>query len=176
MYLGDSDQPFEVMVCLENQTNILGSFVPTKKLLKLTADIRIFQRFVYNKQLFTVNSYKVNANRQNSIILRNDRNLYKIIIDPLSVSLLVPLPGCQIQILIETQHGADVYGLVALASKHSIVYFRIASLWQCNSAFTILCSFLCTTRDCRTSTHAWVKPLRQHNLLTTFLCGAFVVA
>ena len=105
MYLGDSDQPFETMACLEIQTNILGSFVPTKKLLKvgnvtlmgsgpmyslseeeisltaylnLTADGRIFQRFVYNKQLFTVNSYKVNANRQNSIILRNDGNLYKI--------------------------------------------------------------------------------------------------
>ena len=53
--------------------------------------------------------------------------------------------------------------------------FFFASLWQCNSAFTILCSFLCVTRDGRTSTHAWVTPFCQHNVLTTFLYSVVVV-
>ena len=63
-------------------------------------------------------------------------------LDPLSAPLLVPLPGCQIQTLIETQHGADVYGLVALASKHPSVYFCIiVAVQECIHEFVQF--FLC---------------------------------
>ena len=71
-------------------------------------------------------------------------------LDPLSAPLLVPLPGCQIHILIETQHGADVYGLVALASKHPSVYFcSIVAVQECIHEF-VQFFFVCVTRDGRT--------------------------
>ena len=79
-----------------------------------------------------------------------------------------------IQILIETQHGADVYGLVALASKHPSVYFcSIVAVQECIHEF-VQFFFVCVTRDGRTRAHAWVTPPRKHNVFTTFLCGVVV--